>query len=177
MSTAPPEEKSLAVPAHGHLRYRLTPQPAGRALRSLARDADVRPQPRHLHRPIRASSTSSRKPIPAGTTRKFSSPPTSGSLLHRGRRRGRPRYHRGRESAQGCRGQESTNPTAGRSAISASPSTAKRSATANRCACKQGQRVLFHILNGSATENIELALPGHQFQIVALDGNPVPSPQ
>jgi FtsP/CotA-like multicopper oxidase with cupredoxin domain len=42
---------------------------------------------------------------------------------------------------------------------------------------KEGQRVLFHILNASATENIQLALSGHQFQIVALDGNPVPQPQ
>ena len=42
---------------------------------------------------------------------------------------------------------------------------------------KPGQRVLFHILNASATENIKLALPGHRFQVVALDGNPVPSPQ
>jgi len=41
---------------------------------------------------------------------------------------------------------------------------------------KQGQRVLFHILNGSATENIKLALPGHRFQVVAMDGNPVPHP-
>ena len=42
---------------------------------------------------------------------------------------------------------------------------------------KEGQRVLFHILNASATENIQLALPGHQFQVVALDGNPVPKTQ
>lgn len=41
---------------------------------------------------------------------------------------------------------------------------------------KQGQRVLFHILNGSATEIRSLALPGHSFQVVALDGNPVPNP-
>lgn len=41
---------------------------------------------------------------------------------------------------------------------------------------KQGERVLFHILNGSATEIRSLALPGHFFQVVALDGNPVPSP-
>ena len=39
---------------------------------------------------------------------------------------------------------------------------------------KQGERVLFHILNGSATEIRSLALPGHTFQVVALDGNPVP---
>ena len=41
---------------------------------------------------------------------------------------------------------------------------------------KQGQRVLFHVLNGSATEIRSLALPGHSFKVVALDGNPVPNP-
>ncbi|MGD0226154.1 MAG: multicopper oxidase domain-containing protein [Terriglobia bacterium] len=41
---------------------------------------------------------------------------------------------------------------------------------------KQGERVVFHILNGSATEIRSLALPGHTFQVVALDGNPVPNP-
>jgi FtsP/CotA-like multicopper oxidase with cupredoxin domain len=40
---------------------------------------------------------------------------------------------------------------------------------------KQGQRVLFHVLNGSATEIRSLALPGHTFQVVALDGNAVPN--
>ncbi len=38
---------------------------------------------------------------------------------------------------------------------------------------KSGQRVLFHVLNGSATEIRSLALPGHTFKVVALDGNPV----
>ena len=41
----------------------------------------------------------------------------------------------------------------------------------------EGQRVLFRILNASATENIELVLPGHKFRVIALDGNPVPRPQ
>ncbi len=41
---------------------------------------------------------------------------------------------------------------------------------------KQGQRVLFHVLNASATENVQLHLPGHKFYVVALDGNPVPRP-
>ena len=40
---------------------------------------------------------------------------------------------------------------------------------------KQGERVLFHVLNASATEIRSLALPGHTFKIVALDGNPVPT--
>lgn len=38
---------------------------------------------------------------------------------------------------------------------------------------RQGQRVLFQILNASATEPHWLALPGHRFQILALDGAPV----
>ena len=41
---------------------------------------------------------------------------------------------------------------------------------------KQGERVLFHVLNASADEIRSLALPGHVFRIVALDGNPVPTP-
>ena len=41
---------------------------------------------------------------------------------------------------------------------------------------RTGERVLFHILNGSATEIRSLALPGHRFKIVAMDGNPVPTP-
>jgi len=40
---------------------------------------------------------------------------------------------------------------------------------------KSGERVLFHVLNASATEIRSLALPGHLFRIVALDGNPVPT--
>jgi FtsP/CotA-like multicopper oxidase with cupredoxin domain len=39
---------------------------------------------------------------------------------------------------------------------------------------KQGERVLFHVLNGSAGEIRSLALPGHTFTIVAMDGNPLP---
>jgi FtsP/CotA-like multicopper oxidase with cupredoxin domain len=39
-----------------------------------------------------------------------------------------------------------------------------------------GQRVLFHFLNASGIENRHLALPGHKFNVIALDGNPVPVP-
>jgi FtsP/CotA-like multicopper oxidase with cupredoxin domain len=42
---------------------------------------------------------------------------------------------------------------------------------------KQGQRVLFRLLNASATENTILALPGHSFSVIAMDGNPVPNPR
>lgn len=40
---------------------------------------------------------------------------------------------------------------------------------------KEGQRVLFHLLNASATRQVNLVLPGHTFQVVSLDGNPVPT--
>src|SRR5581483_3722046 len=36
---------------------------------------------------------------------------------------------------------------------------------------------LFHALNASATDDISLALPGHEFRVLALDGNPVPNPR
>jgi FtsP/CotA-like multicopper oxidase with cupredoxin domain len=41
---------------------------------------------------------------------------------------------------------------------------------------KPGERVLFHVLNGSATEIRSLALPGHTFTVIAMDGNPLPKP-
>jgi FtsP/CotA-like multicopper oxidase with cupredoxin domain len=41
---------------------------------------------------------------------------------------------------------------------------------------RQGERVLFHVVNTSAGEIRSLALPGHVFRVVALDGNPVPTP-
>ncbi len=42
---------------------------------------------------------------------------------------------------------------------------------------KQGDRVLLHLANASATAIVHLSLPGHRFQVTALDGNPVPKPQ
>jgi FtsP/CotA-like multicopper oxidase with cupredoxin domain len=42
---------------------------------------------------------------------------------------------------------------------------------------KPKDRVLLHVVNGSATEIRSLALPGHTFRVLALDGNPVPTPQ
>ena len=41
---------------------------------------------------------------------------------------------------------------------------------------KASQRVLLRIVNASATLPHRLALPGHMFNVIALDGNAVPSP-
>ena len=40
---------------------------------------------------------------------------------------------------------------------------------------REGERVLFRILNANATMSISLALSGHRFRVIALDGNPVPT--
>jgi FtsP/CotA-like multicopper oxidase with cupredoxin domain len=41
---------------------------------------------------------------------------------------------------------------------------------------RQGERVLFRMLNASGSMGISLALSGHRFTVIALDGNPVPTP-
>lgn len=41
---------------------------------------------------------------------------------------------------------------------------------------RQGERVLFRLLNASGNMGISLALSGHRFTVIALDGNPVPTP-
>ncbi|MGJ4940452.1 multicopper oxidase family protein [Bradyrhizobium sp. HKCCYLS1011] len=40
---------------------------------------------------------------------------------------------------------------------------------------REGERVLFRLLNASGNMGISLALPGHRFKVLALDGNPVPT--
>ena len=40
-----------------------------------------------------------------------------------------------------------------------------------------GQRVLMHLLNAGAAQIHRVALSGHKFRVIALDGNPVPAPQ
>jgi FtsP/CotA-like multicopper oxidase with cupredoxin domain len=42
---------------------------------------------------------------------------------------------------------------------------------------KAGQQVLLHLVNTSATEPHWIALAGHQFRVIALDGNRVPQPR
>jgi FtsP/CotA-like multicopper oxidase with cupredoxin domain len=41
---------------------------------------------------------------------------------------------------------------------------------------RQGERVLFRLLNASGNMGISLALPGHRFMVIAMDGNPVAAP-
>jgi len=166
------EEKSLAVPAHGHLRYRLTPQPAGA---------------RFVHTHVMPMSDLSR-----GTyTGQF-------AFVYI-----EPRNNPGRYDQEVFLATHEWEPFFGAEEMEEAeegappPPPKKADETPNgweigyqrftingKCLgfgepvrVKEGQRVLFHVLNASATENIKLALPGHRFIIVALDGNPVPRPQ
>jgi FtsP/CotA-like multicopper oxidase with cupredoxin domain len=40
----------------------------------------------------------------------------------------------------------------------------------------EGRRVMFRVLNASATDQHSISFSGHKFTVVALDGNPVPNP-
>ena len=42
---------------------------------------------------------------------------------------------------------------------------------------REGQRVMFRILNASATFHHSISFSGHKFTVVSLDGNPVPNPR
>jgi FtsP/CotA-like multicopper oxidase with cupredoxin domain len=165
------EEKSLAVPAHGNLRYRLTPQPAGTRfvhshvmpMADLNRGtysgqlAIVYVEPRnnpgqydqeiflatHEWEPFFTGEEDQDEELP---------PPPPGYVKDERPNGWEIGYQRFTINGK-CLGY------------------------GEPIRVKQGQRVLFHILNGSATENIQLALPGHRFQVTGMDGNPVPKPQ
>jgi len=42
---------------------------------------------------------------------------------------------------------------------------------------REGQRLLVHFLNASAIENRRIAMAGHKMKVIAMDGNPVPTPR
>ena len=42
---------------------------------------------------------------------------------------------------------------------------------------REGQKLLIHFLNASVIENRRIAFSGHKMRVIAMDGNPVPTPQ
>ena len=171
-----PEEKSLAVPAHGHLRYRLTPQPSGA---------------RFVHSHVMSMSDMNR-----GTyTGQFgfvyiepkNNPGGYDQEIFLATHEWEPFFTAAEEMededvtpAEKERKEEqdkNSPPNGWEIGYPRFTINGKALGYGEPVRVKEGQRVLFHILNGSATENIQLALSGHRFQVVALDGNPVPSPQ
>lgn len=170
------EEKSPDVPAHGHIRYQLTPQPAGA---------------RFVHTHVMSMSDLNRgtytgqfafvyiepKNNPGRydqevflATHEFE-PFFGAEEMEEGGED--PEFERKKKEAQ----QKQEKPNGWEIGYQRFTINGKCLGYGEPVRVKEGQRVLFHILNASATENIQLALPGHQFQVVALDGNPVPQPR
>ena len=164
------EEKSLAVAAHGHLRYRLTPSPSGA---------------RFVHSHVMPMADLAR-----GTyTGQFafvyiepkSNPGQYDQEIFLATHEWEPYFTTAEDE------DEETGPPPPQQKKDETPNGweigYQRFTINGKCLghgepvrVKEGQRVLFHILNASATENIKLALPGHRFQVVALDGNAAPHP-
>jgi FtsP/CotA-like multicopper oxidase with cupredoxin domain len=170
------EEKSLEVPAYGNIRYQLTPQPSGA---------------RFVHTHVMSMSDLNR-----GTyTGQFgfvyiepkSNPGRYDQEVFLATHEFEPFFgaeemEEGDEDEEAARKkkefqQKQEKPNGWEIGYQRFTINGKCLGYGEPVRVREGQRVLFHILNGSATENIQLALPGHRFQVIALDGNPVPQPQ
>jgi FtsP/CotA-like multicopper oxidase with cupredoxin domain len=166
------EEGSPGVPAHGHLRYRLTPSPAGfRYVHTHAMSmgdlnlgtfngqfgfawVEPRNNPGRYDQEV-FLATHEWQPFLAAMDEEEDSSPTPPAPEHKN---------------------ENTMAHAWEVRYRFFTINGKCLGYGEPIRVKEGQRVLFHILNASATENVRLALPGHRFQVIALDGNPVPHP-
>ena len=170
------EEKSLEVPAHGHIRYQLTPQPA---------------EARFVHTHVMSMADMNRGTYTGEFAFVYIEPRNNPGRFDQevflATHEFEP-FFGAEEMAEGDVDPETTRKTKEFQQKQGKPNgweigyqrftiNGKSLGYGEPVRVKEGQRVLFHILNGSATENIQLALPGHQFQIVALDGNPVPQPR
>jgi FtsP/CotA-like multicopper oxidase with cupredoxin domain len=169
------EENSLVVPVHGHLRYRMTPQPAGA---------------RWVHSHVMAMSDVNRGTYTGQFGFVYIEPKNNAGQYDQevflATHEWEPFYttaemeeepdpeQRARIEEQK---QKETKPNGWEIGYQRFTINGKCLGFGEPIRVKEGQRVLFHFLNASATENIKLALPGHVFQVVGLDGNPVPRPQ
>jgi len=170
------EENSLAVPANGHIRYRLTPQPSGA---------------RFVHTHVMPMSDLNRGTYTGQFAFVYIEPKTNAGAydqeLFLATHEWEPIFTTEEEEEEDlppdvkakkeAAEKAETKPNGWEIGYQRFTINGKCLGFGDPIRVKEGQRVLFHFLNASATENIQLALPGHQFQIVALDGNPVPKPQ
>jgi FtsP/CotA-like multicopper oxidase with cupredoxin domain len=166
------EEKSLFVPAHGKLRYSFTPQPSGT---------------RFVHTHVMPMSDLSRGTYSGQFAFVYIEPKVNPGQydqeLFLATHEWEPFYTTEEEEEEEEVGErkppppKDEKPNGWEIGYQRFTINGKCLGFGDPVRVKEGQRVLFHFLNASATENIQLALPGHQFQVVALDGNPVPHPQ
>ena len=167
------EEKSLQVPPHGHLRYRMTPQPAGA---------------RFVHSHTMPMSDLSRGTYTGQFGFVYIEPKNNPGQYDQEVFLATHEWEPFFTSAEEEPDEETKREAEARKKPDEKPNgweigyqrftiNGKALGFGEPVRVKEGQRVLFHILNASATENIELAFAGHEFQVVALDGNSVPNPQ
>ena len=169
------EEKSLAVPAHGHIRYRLTPQPAGA---------------RFVHTHVMPMSDLAKGTYSGQFAFVYIEPKNNPGQYDQevflATHEWEPELGSEEEEEEDEPGLPPPHPPAGKKdekpngweiGYKSFTINGKQLGFGEPVRVKTGQRVLFHFLNASATENIKLALAGHKFQVVALDGNAVPRPQ
>jgi FtsP/CotA-like multicopper oxidase with cupredoxin domain len=171
------EEKSLRVPAHGHLRYQLTPQPSGA---------------RFVHTHVEPMSDLSRGTYTGQFAFVYIEPKNNPGRYDQeiflATHEFEPFFTTEEEEEGDTDPDTSAEKQKEERESGGKPNGweigYQRFTINGKCLgfgepirVREGQRVLFHFLNASATEIIQLALPGHRFDIVALDGNPVPHPQ
>jgi FtsP/CotA-like multicopper oxidase with cupredoxin domain len=165
------DEKSLVVPAHSHLRYRLTPGPAGT---------------RWVHSHTMAGSDLNRGTYTGQFGFVYIEPKNNPGQYDQefflATHEWEPFYTSAEEEEAEDLGEpppdlkKDEKPNGWEIGYQRFTINGKALGFGEPLRVKEGQRVLLHILNASATENIKLALSGHQFLVVALDGNPVPVP-
>jgi FtsP/CotA-like multicopper oxidase with cupredoxin domain len=167
------EEGSYAVPAHGHLRYRLTPLPSGC---------------RYVHTHSMSMSDLNRATFTGQFAFAYVEPKNDPGGYDReiflATHEWDP-YFTSMEEEEDSSPQAEIPGHKNTGTESHGKEVRYRHFTINgKCLgygepirVKEGQRVLFHVLNASATASVRLALPGHRFQVVALDGNRVPRPE
>jgi FtsP/CotA-like multicopper oxidase with cupredoxin domain len=169
------EEKSLVVQAHGHLRYRLTPSPAGA---------------RWVHSHVMSMSDLNRGTYSGQFGFVYVEPKQNPGQYDQevflATHEWEPFFTTEEEEDEDERKEldrlrpkenKEEKPNGWEIGYQRFTINGKALGYGEPVRVKEDQRVLFHILNASATENIQLALSGHQFQVVGLDGNPVPRPQ
>ncbi|MGO9571291.1 MAG: multicopper oxidase family protein [Desulfomonilaceae bacterium] len=173
------EEKSLGVPPHGHLRYQLTPRPAGTrwvhthvvAGANLHRGAYTGQFGLVIIEPSHEEGRYDQEVILA--THEWEPFLTNKMEEEEQEKPEDKRLKEEGEKAERALGK----PNGFEVGYRLFSINGKTLGFGEPIRVREGQRVLFRILNASATENIELALPGHTFHVIALDGKPVPHPR
>jgi FtsP/CotA-like multicopper oxidase with cupredoxin domain len=164
------EEKSLFVPAHGSIRYNLTPGPAGA---------------RFVHSHVMSGPDLERGTYTGQFAPVYIEPKTNPGNFDQeiflSTHEWEPYFMaEGEEEEEGKSPEEKRKdetPNGWEIGYRLFSINGKALGFGEPVRVRERQRVLFHILNASATENIKLAFAGHKFQVIGLDGNPVPNPQ